>query len=284
MLSPSSHLFLVDFLKIIFIYFKLIDDCFIILVWLLSYIGMNQPLVYICLLPFESPSNLPPHPTPLGCHRAPVWVPWVIRQISTGYLFYICYCTCFHANSSWFLRVQQGIEKFPTFSNKKEKNPTVITFTVVLQSLSHVQLFATPWTAARWAPLSFTVLEFAQIHVHPTISSSVIPVSFCLQSFPALGSFIFTIVMETTKPLVGIDNKDNCLAGTGNPCWVFMLPFLNAIGLKWEVTLLMASCSLQRLRAGTWWWWTAFILLGKVTSVLSKVLYLLRLSLITVCL
>ena len=71
--------------------------------------------------------------------------------------------------------------------------------------------------------------EFAQIHVHPTISSSVIPVSFCLQSS---GSFILTMVIETTKPLVGIDNKENCLAGTGNPCWVFMLPFLSAIGLK----------------------------------------------------
>ena len=38
-----------------------------------------------------------------------------------------------------------------------------------------------------------------------------------------------------------------------------MLPFLNAIGLKGEVTLLMASCSLQRLRAGGWG--TAFFLL-----------------------
>ena len=28
---------------------------------------------------------------------------------------------------------------------------------VVVQSLSHVQLFATPWTAAHQAPLSFTI-------------------------------------------------------------------------------------------------------------------------------
>ena len=32
---------------------------------------MNQPWVYICLLPLKPPSHLPPHPTPLGCHRAP---------------------------------------------------------------------------------------------------------------------------------------------------------------------------------------------------------------------
>ena len=32
---------------------------------------MNRPQVYICPLPLESPSHLPPHHTPLGCHRAP---------------------------------------------------------------------------------------------------------------------------------------------------------------------------------------------------------------------
>ena len=31
------------------------------------------------------------------------------------------------------------------------------TFVVVVQSLCHVQLFATPWTAARQASLSFTI-------------------------------------------------------------------------------------------------------------------------------
>ena len=44
-------------------------------------------------------------------------------------------------------------------------------------SLSRVWLFATPWTAARQASLSITN------------SSSVIPFSSCLQSFPASGSF-----------------------------------------------------------------------------------------------
>ena len=32
-------------------------------------------------------------------------------------------------------------------------------FVVVIQLLSHVQLFATPWTAARQASLSFTVSQ-----------------------------------------------------------------------------------------------------------------------------
>ena len=37
---------------------------------------------------------------------------------------------------------------------------------VVVQSVSHVQLLATPWTAAHQVPLSFTISQFAQTHVH----------------------------------------------------------------------------------------------------------------------
>ena len=37
---------------------------------------------------FEPPSHLPPHPTPLGWYRAPVWVSWAIQQIPISYLFY----------------------------------------------------------------------------------------------------------------------------------------------------------------------------------------------------
>ena len=46
------------------------DNCFTILCWFLPYINMNQSQIYIYPLPFEPPSHLPPHPTPLGCHRA----------------------------------------------------------------------------------------------------------------------------------------------------------------------------------------------------------------------
>ena len=31
---------------------------------------MNQPYVYVCLLHLEPPTHLPPHLTPLGCHKA----------------------------------------------------------------------------------------------------------------------------------------------------------------------------------------------------------------------
>ena len=38
-------------------------------------------------------------------------------------------------------------------------------------------------------PVHYQLLELTQTHVHPTISSSVIPFSSLLQSFPASGSF-----------------------------------------------------------------------------------------------
>ena len=67
-------------------------------------------------------------------------------------------------------------------------------FVVVVQSLSHVRLFATPWTAACQASLSFTISPGVCSNsrplshwCHPTISSSFI--SFCPQSFPASGLF-----------------------------------------------------------------------------------------------
>ena len=90
---------------------------------------------------------------------------------------------------------------------------------VVIQSLSHIQLFVTPRTAACQASLSLT---FSQIHLlpdspsprfcpsscplnwwcHPSISSSATLFSFCLQSFPPSGSFpmsqLFTLGGQRT--------------------------------------------------------------------------------------
>ena len=50
---------------------------------------------------------------------------------------------------------------------------------------------ATPWTAARQASLSITNSRSLRklMSIRPTISSSVIPFSYCLQSCPASGSF-----------------------------------------------------------------------------------------------
>ena len=67
-----------------------------------------------------------------------------------------------------------------------------------VQSLNHNQLFATPWTAACQPSLSITNSWSCSNSCpsswwcHPTISSSVVPFSSYLQSFPASGSFQMT--------------------------------------------------------------------------------------------
>ena len=47
-------------------FFKLEDNCFIMFYWFLPYLNLNQPQGYVCPLPLEHPSHLPPHPTPLS--------------------------------------------------------------------------------------------------------------------------------------------------------------------------------------------------------------------------
>ena len=68
--------------------------------------------------------------------------------------------------------------------------------TVVVQSLSRVRLFATPWTSEHARVPSPSLFLGAcsnscplSQRCHPTISSSVAPFSSCLQSFPASGYF-----------------------------------------------------------------------------------------------
>ena len=64
-----------------------------------------------------------------------------------------------------------------------------------VQLLSYVRLFATPQTAAKQASLSITNSGVYSNSCpltrwfHPSISSSVIPLSSCPQSFPASGYF-----------------------------------------------------------------------------------------------
>ena len=65
---------------------------------------------------------------------------------------------------------------------------------VVDQSLSHVQFFVTPWQHTRFpchspSPIVCSNSCPSSWWCHPTISSSVITFSSCLQLFPASGSF-----------------------------------------------------------------------------------------------
>ena len=80
------------------------------------------------------------------------------------------------------------------------------------QSLSCVQLFVTPWTAAGQASLSITnsrslfklmSTELA-MPFSPLISSSVVPFSSRLQSFPASGSFPMSHFFTSDGQSIGV--------------------------------------------------------------------------------
>ena len=113
-----------------------------------------------------------------------------IYCLSTKYLncihrLTICYnLKCEHQNSWWFVHELRHLTVF-----------SLVFYFISVQSLSCVQPFAILWTAARQASLSITnswgslKLMSSSGSCHPTISSSVVPFSSCLQSFPASGSF-----------------------------------------------------------------------------------------------
>ena len=111
----------------------------------------------------------------------------------------------FRANMSWFAYITFCFLKmFILFKN------TYITifnmlflicrelykFVFIVQLLSRVQLFATPWAAAHQALLSFTIswslLKFMSIESFSSCLNCLIlcaPFSSCSQYFPASGSF-----------------------------------------------------------------------------------------------
>ena len=86
-----------------------------------------------------------------------------------------------------------------------------------VRSLSHVWLFATPWTAADQAPCpsptpgvhpnSCPVSRWC----HPTISSSVIPLSSCPQSLPASGSFQMSQLFASGGQSIGVSASTSVL-------------------------------------------------------------------------
>ena len=78
-----------------------------------------------------------------------------------------------------------------------------------VQSLSRVRLSVTPWTAAHQASLSIANLVYSNScpssrWCHPTISSSVVPSSSRLQSFPASESFQMSQFFTSGGQIIGV--------------------------------------------------------------------------------
>ena len=116
-----------------------------------------------------------------------------------------------------------------------------------VQSLSRVQFFVTPWTAARQAtcpsstpgvysnscPLSWWY--------HPTISSSVVPFSSCPQSFPASGSFQMSQFFTSGGQSIGV----SALAS------VLPMDILDWFPLEWTGWISLQSKGLSRVFSNT---------------------------------
>ena len=82
-----------------------------------------------------------------------------------------------------------------------------------VQSLSRVWLFATPWTAARPSPTPRASSNSCPSSrwCHPTISSSVVPFSSCLQSFLASGSFPMSQVCASSDQSIGASASESVI-------------------------------------------------------------------------
>ena len=93
---------------------------------------------------------------------------------------------------------------------------------VVVQLLSRVQLFVTPLTAARQAPLSSTVSQGCSSSCplsqwcYLTISSSAAPFSFCPWSFPV--QFSCSVISEHLRPHGPQQDRLPCPSPTPGAC------------------------------------------------------------------
>ena len=107
----------------------------------------------------------------------------------------------------------------------------------------------TPWTAARQAPLSSTIswslLKFMRLSIgdnYLTVSSSANPFSFCLRSFPALGSFPMSWLFKS-------GGQSN-----GASVWVLLLNIQGWFPLGLTGLTFLQSTELSRVFSSTTVW------------------------------
>ena len=85
-----------------------------------------------------------------------------------------------------------------------------------VQSLSHVRLFATPWTACQvslsitnsWSLLTLMSIELVMPSNHLILCH---PLSSCLQSFPASGSFPMSQLFPSGGQSIGVSASTSVL-------------------------------------------------------------------------
>ena len=108
-------------------------------------------------------------------------------------------------------------------------------YVVVVQSLSCVQLFVTPWIAAHQASLSFTDSWslFKLMFTESVMPSSATPFSSCPQSFPASGSFPISWLFASGVQNIGTSASVSLLP-MNIPSW-FPLGLTSLISLQSKI-------------------------------------------------
>ena len=115
-------------------------------------------------------------------------------------------------------------------------SPATVLVVVVVEALSRVRPFVTPWTAAHQASLSSLSPRACSDSgplswwCHPTISSSVVPFSSCLQFFSASGSFPMCWLFVSGGQCIGASASASVLTVTSQG-W-FPLGMTGLISLK----------------------------------------------------
>ena len=119
-----------------------------------------------------------------------------------------------------------------------------------VESLSRVQLFATPWTTVHQASLSITnsqslfKLMSLSRWLHPIISSSVVPFSSCPQSFPASGSFPMSQLFQSGGQSIGVSAS----------AYVLPISIQDWFSLEWTDWISFQSKGLSRVFSKTTVW------------------------------
>ena len=162
-----------------------------------------------------------------------------------------------------------------------------------VQSLSHVQLFASPQTAACQASLSITnsqgllkLMSTASCPLHqwchPTISSSVVPFSSCPQSFLTSGSFPMSQLFTSGGQSIGVSASTSVLPMNMQD-WLDLLSVQGILksllhhhsskaSVLWCSTILMIQFSHPYMTTGKTTALTRWTFVGKGMSLLFNML------------
>ena len=134
----------------------------------------------------------------LVCHSPQICVVGHPGRTSGAQFRLICPFRCDHNSlplSAWH-SAPHATALPPDTQQATERTHTCPLVSVAVQLLSHVQLFVSPWTAARQAPVASTIsqslLKFMSIESVMPSNCLILcrsPFSFCCQSFPASRSF-----------------------------------------------------------------------------------------------